>query len=355
MSISELSKEVLDEIGITTEEGTSNNNSNQSIFPGDKIDPTNVYRITGMYNKDLLKRDVTITLMKIGDLCDAISAPLKQLFRDYLGCKFVMGANGNMELVMVFEPGAGKEDGLENINIFKQNRSMPALQRNIEMIRVNQSGRHTMTLNEITKAYLLNWMTAPVTYAPGGYCRQGKVKWNECIQEMCINDTYPTQYPGMVRERSVLVVRNLNVDKIISDLFTPTEVKKADYDRAVMTFRNTFYNRAKRMENGKEVEVWVLKSDNSKTFDMLTPAELDSKINIQPSVFFVLTYKGFFYNNGIQVGFSPMPVTNGVMPASPITYDNYFITIQEIDAEAIKKYQPHIGNVNVSGFLADVR
>ena len=353
MSISELSKDVLEEIGISTDDG-SNSNSNGDIFPGDKIDPNHVYRISDMYNKDLLKRDVSISLMKISDLCDAISAPLKQVFRDYLGCKFVMGANGNMEFVMIFEPGAGKDDGLENINVFKQNGNMSSLQRNVEMIRVNQSGRHTMTLNEITKAYLLNWMSAPIVYAPQGYCRQGKVKWNECIQEMCVNDTYPTQYPGMVRERSFLVVRNINVEKIIADLLTPTEVKKADYDRAVMTFRNTFYKRAKRIENGKEVEVWVLKSDNSKTFDMLTPAELDSKINIQPSVFFLLTYKGFFYNNGVQIGFSPMPpVINGVA-RSPITYDNYFITIQEIDAEAMKKYQPQIGAVNVSGFLADV-
>ena len=197
-------------------------------------------QITGieLYSPDKPKSMVETVQISAADLCHIISERLKHYFRDVLGCTFKYNVNGNLGFCVLFQFGKGYGK-FDNIDAIRMSNSMSSTQRYVETCRVNVNGRRTMTLNQFTKDFFEKYMIRPVigNQFNGGLRTANKIDWEKCIEEVEYRESNFYSYANS----SFLMLRNVDLERLLYDIWIPADERRRDYEAAKIQFRNRFF------------------------------------------------------------------------------------------------------------------
>ena len=320
-----------------------------------------------LYDPDRPKPMVDTVQISAADLCSLISKQLKHYFQDVLGCSFKPMANGNREFVILFQPGKGFGN-IPNIDAIRMNASMPSTQKYIETMRVNMNGRHTMTLNQITKDFFEKYMIRPVIGNPlsGNLKIADKIDWNKCIEEVSYKEASVYSY----NQSSFLMLRNIDLERLLHDIWIPLEERKAEREAAIINFKKAYFTPVREVrpvvdnagnpvldpktseQEQREFEIWKPKSSSgfNKEFHLIDPSEYEKKLNIKATHEVKVIFKGYRVVANNHVAYYPTPMS--VMPNGVITqanaYDlrNLFVNIEVVDLNEAAKITPLVINSN---------
>lgn len=347
-----LTQETLNALNMSAPETQTQQNPGVAQRPALELD---------LYDPDRPKPMVDTVQISAADLCALISKQLKKYFQDVLGCSFKPMPNGNREFVILFQPGKGFGN-IPNIDAIKMNSSMPSTQRYIETARVNMNGRHTMTLNQATKDFFEKYMIKPVLGNPlsGNLKVAEKVEWNKCIEEVEYKENNVYSYS----QSSFLMLRNVDLEKLLHDIWIPMDERNKDKEAAIAGFKKAYFNPVRELHpevdnngnpvidtknNGQqrqiEVEVWYPKNNvYNKPFHLLDEKDYIKKLNIKPTHEVKVIFKGYRVVANNHVSYYPTPMT--LMPNGMVTqanaYDlrNLFVNIEVVDLKEALKITP---------------
>lgn len=302
-----------------------------------------------LYDPNVPKHIITTNQMSAKDLCTIISTQFKQIFNDYRGCTFRQAPNGGLEFVMVFQNYSLNGNKYKNIYMYNQGGKSDDLASFVEASKMNRNGRKTMTLTDWTKRAMKPYMLLP------GPIRNGKIpkiKWEDCLEEKEENGQMLSYYPTSIPE-TVLILKNINVEAIIDNIWTPSHIKKADRVESLKKFCSD--RRIPYTESSDKKDI-VIDYKNSNGW---TEEKIYDQLIVVKSLQNKLMFKGFkivdFYG---RVNYHPTPLQigpDGRVYQTPI-YDlsNFFVNIETVDLKEAQKIMPQSAVINSTGFLSNV-
>lgn len=336
--------------------------------------------VDDLYCPDKPKSMVETVQISAADLCHLVSEQLKGVFKDVLGCTFKYNVNGNLGFCILFQPGKGYGKW-SNIDAIHMNSHMHPTQRYVETSRVNANGRRTMTLNQLTRDYFNRFMIRPVigNRFNNTYRVSDKIEWEKCIEEV----EYRESNMYGCNNASFLMLRNIDLERLLHEIWIPSDERKKDLEVAKIQFRNRFfweekievelkddsgnpildsdkesptYNQNKR----KVISRWHPQSNSgfNVDFDELNIDDYYDRLIIHPTHEVKVTFKGYRLVANNHIAYYPNPVAlqpNGAVgPAPGNTYDlrNLFVNIDVVNIKEASKITPL--NLNSSPDLANV-
>ncbi len=271
------------------------------------------------------KDQIKVTQMSAKELCSLISSKFLQIFNDYKGCSFRPAQNGLLEFVMIFEDHNTRNGMIKNIERIGMGSNNSATINYVETINQNRNGRRTMTLTAETREIMEQFMIRPIENKNGRH-QPGNIKWDQCIEEKEVGGQM-IQYSTYGRPQTLLLVRNINVEAIIDNIWTPTEQKQKDAEKA----------KADAERYGRK--------------DVVVIPKFQHKIN----------FRGFKTQNQYgQVSFTNMPMQVGpdgnIYPVNVQTLplENYWLNIETVDTEESAKVVPVVRAAAVPGFISSI-
>lgn len=268
-----------------------------------------------LYEADLepegmIKDPSTTFQVSAASLCKFISTKFRQIFNDYRGCTFVAGSNMMLNFVMYFEDKP--LDTSENSQVFKNLTNLTngdaatKMERYVKNANHDRNGLAIFTLNEKTRATMDQFMFKEKRRDNLGRWYENDVDWDKCISNQTINT------PMFYGARPIQVVALYNVDliKVIANMFTTTEQKAKDKIRA------------QKRNNTADPEV------------------------ILPSFQYDIKFKGFKQIYGpLGMGYTQaIPGFNPGDPNKPLPLDSYYINITRTDIKEALKLNPMFKN-----------
>lgn len=257
---------------------------------------------------ELPAHHVEITQMTAKQLCDFISSNLREVFDDFKGCIFKPDNMGNLQFLLVFEVTPEAVNG--------KYKAIHKFDKKIDNIVEFTNRRFTMELTEFAKSFFYKYMI-PVNVDRNG---MPKIKWKECIEEKNIDGTAGT---GYTNSATLLVLKNIDVRKIIEDLWTPPQVKASELKYAIDMWKKNNWEGVP----GKPKEVYQGKESDD---------EIAQKVIPNKRYIAQLKFKGFQLKtpDGRYV-YSTTPVqmlnTGQTIRASSYDFDKYYVNIEIID------------------------
>lgn len=302
-----------------------------------------------LYDPNIPRHIVTINQMSAKDLCTIISTQFKQVFNDYRGCTFRQGSNGGLEFIMVFQNYAPNGNKYKNIRLFNQSAKGDDLASFIEASKMSRNGRKTMTLNDWTRRAMKPYMLLPGPIHNG---KVPKIKWEDCLEEKEVNGQMLSYYPTSISE-TVLVLKNVNVESIIDNIWTPSHIKKADRIEALKKF--CMEKRIPFKESADKKDI-VIDYENSNGW---TEEKIYDQLIVIKSLQNKLMFRGFkivdLYGS-VNYHLTPLQIgPDGRVYQTPI-YDlsNFYVNIETVDIREAQKIMPQTAVVNSTGFLSNV-
>lgn len=301
-----------------------------------------------MYDPNIPKHIASINQMSAKELCQIITTQFKQSFNDYRGCTFRQGPNGILEFIMVWQNYAQSGDKYKNIELFNQGNNKDDIASFVEATKRNKNGRKTMTLNEWTRRALKPFMLLP------GQVKNGqlpKINWDDCLEEKEVNGQMMGYYPTSVSE-TILILKNINVESIIDNIWTPSKIKKADKMNSLIKYCSDHKIGYTVSKDGLDVVI-----DKDTLPKGLTVEKIEENLFIMKSIQNKLTFRGFKITDFFgSVNFHPYPLQvgpNGQLYQLPI-YDlsNFFVNIETVDIKEAQKILPQTAVINNAGFLS---
>ena len=318
MGLNELSPEALAAIGGTTAQ------QEEKVDEATKENHDDYY--ADLYEEGTVPANmIKVTQISAKELCTLISSKFSQLFNDYRGCSFRPAANGLLEFVMYFEE-RNEHNGLtKNIERVGIGSGTPRVQAYVETMNQNKRGRRTMTLNKVTREYLKPFMIAPMTNKNGRMAAD-KIRWDDCIEEKEYGGQM-TVYNMGTRPQTMLLLRNINLEAIIDNMWTPSEQKQKDQENA----------KAHMKKYGNKQLVVIPRYQHK------------------------VSFRGFKFTSAWgRVDFTPTPITIGpdgnMYPAGTMSLplENYWLNVQTIDTKETEKVVPTVRNAAMPGFAANI-
>ena len=267
--------------------------------------------------------------LTLGELCGMISERFRCIFKHYQGCTYRISANGLIEFVMVFSPGINNPqtgnmplfDNIRNL-VDKRKPSTAPKNSNAEFAEIHfdqnrKAGRQTMTLNDKTKQLMKRFMTYKLDAN-----KKPVLNWNDCIEEIEFNSQI--QY---ARRDSVLILSNIDLNKIVDSIMIPAKYIFEDEARAIVAYMSK-YSIPKTDEN------IALYSTTSKFY------EIYGSLNIIPTYSTSIVYKGYRYEDGYGgIMFSPNPANASGLPI--LDLNKYYVNLTVTNYDVIRATLPN--------------
>ena len=295
MSMYDLTQNTLDSIEATV--GKTTNATSEKKKGEENKDE---YKLDLYDDHNDLPAAVTSTMhMRATDLCKMITSSLQNVLKELKGCTFRPGGNGLLEFVLVFQRNNQVQKDERNLVsiIGDTNNKMVSY---VTTMQGNHNGRRTLTLSDYTKGILDQFMVHPIVNN-GGRQGLGRIEWNKYIEEI----EYATnQLYGRGNFETFVIVKGVNVEAILNNMFTPSQQKATD-------------------------------EENAKQRNTLVKPRYQYKIIFRG-------YRSFDAYNNIVFTQQRMMVNNygNIQYASQFTLQDYFINIEKFDTDAIENIIP---------------
>ena len=300
-------------VGGTTVEKKKEDSGEEYPYITMDIDPENIP-----------SHHVEITQMTAKGLCDFIANNIKEIFDDFKGCTFKPDSMGNLQFRIVFENTPDAVNG--------KYKAVNKIDREINNVIEFTKKKFTLELTEFAKSFFFKYMI------PSSVDRNGiaRVKWNECVEEKNIDGTSTS---GYTNSAVLLVLKNIDVTKIIEDLWTPPKVKESELKYAIDLWKKRNWEKVP----GKPNEVYQGKE---------TDDEIARKVIPNKRYLAQLRFKGFQLKtpDGRYV-YSTTPVqmlaTGQTIRSNSYDFDKFFVNIEIVDVSQLIHDFPQLKGNNI--------
>ena len=276
---------------------------------------------------ELPQHHVEFTQMSLRKLCNIIGGYFRDAFHDFRGCEMRYDPkNGRPELGFLVFNLVFEYTTSSDANKFK---ALVRHDRPSDTIIDLEQRFRSLDLTAEAKGFLMKYMGTIE------YDRDHKpfVQWNRYLEEKDLSGRSPSGYTVTSNR---LVVTNVDLNKIVQDIWTDPKVKEADETAAINAWKRSHWkpipNKQDEFETGAE-----------------TDDEILAMCNVQRKYHIKVTFKGYQIKdpNGNDT-FTTVPVNvspNGqVRPSNTHDFDKYYVTVVVSDIAQIYHDLPYFSN-----------
>lgn len=317
------SPEDLEKLGVNNSTRQNTSSINYSPLKNEPV----VYNPHGfdVDPSELPQHHIELTHMSLKRLCNIIGGYFREAFVDFAGCEMRQDPQrgrpetGFLVFNLVFE---WKNDYTEK-NKFN---ALVRYDRPAENIVDLQKRFRTLDLTPEAKGFLMKYMSGLE------YTNDGKpfVNWNKFLEE---KDLTGRTSSGYTTNSALLVVTLVDLNKVVQDIWTNPEVKRADEEAAIKHWKRTHWKRVPSQDP----------NDKNK-YEYITGPETDDEIlsmcRVNHKYLVAVTLKGYQQvNPNGETVFSQTPLNvqpNGQVQQGVVhNFDKYWVTIKVCDTAQI--------------------
>lgn len=296
---------------------------------------------------ELPEHHVELTQLSLKRLCNIIGGYFREAFVDFAGCEMRYDAkNGRPETgFLVFNLVFEWKNGYSEPSKFN---ALVRYDRPADTIIDLEKRFRTLDLTPEAKGFLMKYMSGLE------YNNNGKpfVQWNKFLEEKDLNGRTSS---GYTVNSSLLVITNVDLNKVVQDIWTAPDVKRADEEAAIKAWKRSHWKLAPKTQEGKEDKNKQEFIQGPETDDeILSMCRINRKYNI------VVTFKGYqrLDPNG-NISFSNVPLNimaNGQVQQGMVhDFEKYLVNVKVSNvAQIVHDFPIYSQNNTNSDFLLNL-